>query len=468
MDTTGLTAAQVSYATLSHCWGNTGCIKTTPDTIAKHMGRIEYDDLPKSFQDAIRIARACKIPYIWIDSLCILQGDVPDWERESARMADIFQGSSLTIAATDAPDAHGGCAIDPPKYDETAEFQARIDEDCTRFWMHDPDRDMKIQVRLQVSNVLLRVNQSALNSRGWVLQEVVLSSRLLHCTRQELYWKCRCRCESEMGMTYVPFSPRHKLPRLRSDHLDEAIGTWYKWVQNYTPRRFSKKSDRVPALAGITRYYQSVTGDEPILGLWRRTLLRDLEWRPVKGGRVHPTDGPPFSGAHDIPGVPTWTWLSCPGSIDFGFGPDLTVLNAHSVQHATLESYGIEWQSEPLTSPIIDARLNVKGPMVRLSFELRPPDPDSSDSQQDFKIAGANVSARVQLHFDRDIAMNKIDFQCFLLRSIADGATMSEVFLLLTPHVDGRYVRAGLGCITSELMSSGLFDHTSLGEVSLA
>ena len=50
--------------------------------------------------------------YIWIDSLCIVQDDQKDWEVESARMATIFEGSELTIAATDSPDPEDGLFLD--------------------------------------------------------------------------------------------------------------------------------------------------------------------------------------------------------------------------------------------------------------------------------------------------------------------------------------------------------------------
>lgn len=40
--------------------------------------------------------------YIWIDSLCIVQDDAEDWEREAAKMALIFEAAYLTIAATAA------------------------------------------------------------------------------------------------------------------------------------------------------------------------------------------------------------------------------------------------------------------------------------------------------------------------------------------------------------------------------
>lgn len=44
--------------------------------------------------------------YIWVDSLCIIQDDRVDWEREAAKMGSVYENALLTIAATDARDAN--------------------------------------------------------------------------------------------------------------------------------------------------------------------------------------------------------------------------------------------------------------------------------------------------------------------------------------------------------------------------
>ena len=46
--------------------------------------------LPKTFRDAINITSCLRIRYLWIDSLCIVQDDKADWEREAARMAEVY------------------------------------------------------------------------------------------------------------------------------------------------------------------------------------------------------------------------------------------------------------------------------------------------------------------------------------------------------------------------------------------
>ena len=65
------------YIALSHCWGTNTPLKTTARNLKEHEQRIGWNDLPVTFQDAVLMAAYIGIPYIWIDSLCIIQGEIP-------------------------------------------------------------------------------------------------------------------------------------------------------------------------------------------------------------------------------------------------------------------------------------------------------------------------------------------------------------------------------------------------------
>jgi len=101
---------EVKYIALSHCWGDSRSILTTTKlTLKPRQQNIEFNDLPRTFQDAVQITRALDVRYLWIDSLCIVQDDEDDWQVESGRMAEIYLGSYLTVAATGSADSSGGC-----------------------------------------------------------------------------------------------------------------------------------------------------------------------------------------------------------------------------------------------------------------------------------------------------------------------------------------------------------------------
>jgi hypothetical protein len=42
--------------------------------------------LSRVFRDAFDVCRALNIEYLWVDSLCILQDDPADFEREATQM----------------------------------------------------------------------------------------------------------------------------------------------------------------------------------------------------------------------------------------------------------------------------------------------------------------------------------------------------------------------------------------------
>ncbi|KAJ3453667.1 hypothetical protein MRS44_017914 [Fusarium solani] len=61
-----------------------------------------YDELPRTFQDAIRVTRLLGKQYLWIDALCIIQGPDGDWNSEARTMEDVFACAYCTIAASSA------------------------------------------------------------------------------------------------------------------------------------------------------------------------------------------------------------------------------------------------------------------------------------------------------------------------------------------------------------------------------
>ena len=102
--TRGKRALFQPYIALSHCWGKSSnspdFSKLTLENIAELREAICFDWLTTNFKDAIYITVALGARYIWIDSLCIIQGDDKDWKTESANMGRIYAGALCTISAT--------------------------------------------------------------------------------------------------------------------------------------------------------------------------------------------------------------------------------------------------------------------------------------------------------------------------------------------------------------------------------
>ncbi|MCJ1444599.1 MAG: hypothetical protein MMC23_005101 [Stictis urceolatum] len=98
-----------TYAALSHCWGRSKHVITTQATLAEWRKVIIFEQLPKTFQDAVVITRRLGLRYLWIDSLCIIQDDRTQWEYESALMGEVYRNAYFTIVAAYSVNGDGEC-----------------------------------------------------------------------------------------------------------------------------------------------------------------------------------------------------------------------------------------------------------------------------------------------------------------------------------------------------------------------
>ncbi|KAF4843353.1 hypothetical protein CGCSCA4_v008058 [Colletotrichum siamense] len=91
------------YVALSYCWGPSEKaarqLMTKTSTLKDRLSQIPFSTLPKTHQDALQICTLLGVRYIWIDSLCIVQDDKSDWEREADQMGVVYARAYLTICA---------------------------------------------------------------------------------------------------------------------------------------------------------------------------------------------------------------------------------------------------------------------------------------------------------------------------------------------------------------------------------
>lgn len=172
------------YIALSHCWGSAPMFKTTLSELDSRVSDISMQLLPRKFQDAVKITRKLHVRYLWIDSLCIIQDSTRDWEQESAQMGKYYANSWLTISADAALDSHGGIMNER----NILEFSP-----CKHPRLVCGEQFGPKEGRLIYPNIgsfIQNVQEGILSKRGWILQERVLSRRILHWCRHELYWEC--------------------------------------------------------------------------------------------------------------------------------------------------------------------------------------------------------------------------------------------------------------------------------------
>jgi Heterokaryon incompatibility protein (HET) len=325
------------------------------------MTAIDLNSLPKTFQDAITTTRALSIDYIWIDSLCIVQDDVEDWEREAANMAGIYESAEVTIAAAWGSNGSCGCFHDP-----LPTFMADVYN--AEHSSNEPTSQLYMRLDPRGERTLAR---AILTTRKWTLQESLLSPRTLIFAKDQMYWTCASLEESEDGLTQGLDSSFTKWRSVLSPEADDASQrsveernkSWTGTVNNYGARNLSFASDKLAAFAGVTKAYQRIFGDEPLLGLWQNDLTGGLLWYGgigFKARHVHDVgERRVDQDAIEALNIPSWTWMKMRGAMTTDRSP---VINSYF----TITNTKIMWSGVPLTSKIVEATITGSGKLLRV------------------------------------------------------------------------------------------------------
>lgn len=175
---------QSSYVTLSHCWGKADFIQLTQDTLDQFQKDIIFSDLPKTFQQAVGVARDLGLYYIWIDSLCIIQREetLEDWIREAPKMDQVYSNAVLNISATGARDSSQGLFF-PRTADSMKLPEIRLD------WSFKTKGSIRFTI-MDYNYWKELVTDEPLIKRAWVVQERLLAPRVLHFGSVQLFWEC--------------------------------------------------------------------------------------------------------------------------------------------------------------------------------------------------------------------------------------------------------------------------------------
>ena len=326
------------YAALSHCWGGVIPIQTTLDRLEQYTLSIPTP-LPQTFADAISVTRALGIPYIWIDSLCIVQDSKDDWVGEAAGMANVYSNSFLTISADAATNSftkflNAPARTVPPAKSITYSI---CDSDGARaagsIYVRAKGalaQELPFHVfRDENSNALIRDYlagqasgvRSKLSTRGWVLQERLLSPRTLHFSKYEMAWECQsvigCECSTNSVRSKRTTS---NLKGLLVQPREAVIASWREnIVPTYISLDLTFKSDRLLAIAGLATAIGRVRRDVYVADIWKESA-DDLLWY------ISALEGGTKTGAEN---VPSWSWAAVDGQVAFFTIDDRTRFAKH-------------------------------------------------------------------------------------------------------------------------------------------
>ncbi|VUC29379.1 unnamed protein product [Clonostachys rosea] len=353
------------YATLSHCWGdNPDFFVLNADNLEDLRKEIPVERLAASFRDAILTCHRLQIPYLWIDSLCILQAghtSQSDWLFHTNEMHNVYLNCELNIAIDVSDSPHEGAfrSRDP-----------RIVQDCYTWTpchglsdvpLYSPERETRINLCAIFTNEDFSWARELLplNRRAWVFQEALLSPRALRFGNDRIWWECtqkrtlsECMPNSQASGIDGGFDcfnqPSFNIERSYSHNLTSYFG----YVTSYGKRKLSHPNkDKFVAFAAIARLCAHYFGGgDYCAGIFRNSMPWGLLWY-IDADR--PGRRPESYRA------PSWSWASLDISAEF----DYHDRQPNILSHVTDVSIQLVDTTDPF-GQVKSAALTLRGPLI--------------------------------------------------------------------------------------------------------
>lgn len=420
------------YLALSHCWGDKGHFKTELSSLQKRIQGIPFAEIPRTFQDAITICRLLGVEYLWIDSLCIIQDSANDWAEQAAQMGSIYANAFATISADGAANSSEGFLVN--------KLRNIIVHRLSITGSHSEKEELCIRRKGSSGrdsfshHTWAGPQRSPLASRGWVLQESVLSPRILHFTAEELTWECsttsQCECQCS------PHAFVHEKPlKLSIDNIP-FHSRWHVLVDDYTDRQLTYWTDRLPAISGIAQIMQKSTDSKYWAGLWSDSFPNCLLWRALD---YHKNTTKCTSKRVQPYHAPTWSWASITGR----------VLLAQEYPKV-VQRQSLEVKCKPATAnrfgPLQSGELTMDGFLIEIEIkEGDNPEFPRAKFHCFSKTAVENERLSARLEPDIDGEENEIilhDLHWAL--ALTEDCDFQMIALRTSPYRKGAYERIGL------------------------
>jgi hypothetical protein len=347
--------AVVQYVALSYCWGTTKQPGTIRSNVSSRQQRINVSELPKTLQDAILVADILGFQYIWIDSLCIVQDDVDDWATESLKMAHIYSGACLVIAATQAKDCAEG-------------FLHPRSEPLVLDWALPDNASWRITARRMQTHNCQSLNTTIqgqpLYGRAWAMQERELARRIVHFLPDEVLWRYQrtgcCECGISEDPSFETMSLSFPGPDDRDRRNEHAFASaWNKLLMIYGHLNITEPTDTLPALSGVARYVEHLRPGQYIAGMWEKDIALQLAWYLL------PENSSAYSGVgkktHARSGLkgPSFSWISAPRMFS---------LSVSELKHKALCAFVATTQTLATANPyghVLDCSITLRGRTIQ-------------------------------------------------------------------------------------------------------
>ncbi|KAL1591738.1 hypothetical protein SLS60_011737 [Paraconiothyrium brasiliense] len=279
-------------------------------------------------------------------------------------MASIFRCADIVLCAASASNSTEGCSIDEALEPASSfPFPSALSyQSNTSSQVHDVPRTQLFIRRDDGARSSLET--CPIQKRGWIFQEILLAQRVLYFVNGQMIWQCHGLLQSEDGhisKTQTPgilridndrilsSAPLYDLKKQFRIGMDKHV--WWHILKDFFKRVFTKPEDTLPSLAGLIDVWKEHTGDDPVLGLWRKDLPFHMCW----------FFGPAFSIGDRVRGQPSWCWTTVPQSnrAILRHASCNIARSAEIIWQAAIRAIDIQWEGRPFVSRLKHARLSI-------------------------------------------------------------------------------------------------------------
>jgi hypothetical protein len=300
-----------NYVVLSYVWGETEQLRLLQENygeLTQAFGlRSLIDRLPRTIADAMGLVGRLSKRFLWVDSLCIIQDDPADLAVQIQQMNVIYGCAALTIVAAAGSNSNAGL----PSLNPNSRKSFIIDEEI-----------QGVRLITSLPDFAQSINNSTWESRGWTMQEKILSKRLLIFTEYQVFYHCNSAtwCEDAIWESEDPYIQLQSRLGTLSPHLVRCalphrsftgVRKYSHLVTSYHDRQLSYESDALNAFTGVLTALGKELKTSFIWGLPESAFDDTLLWRsPIQMANLRREQ------------FPSWTWLGwkasgLPGDIEF-------------------------------------------------------------------------------------------------------------------------------------------------------
>ncbi|KAK3389424.1 heterokaryon incompatibility protein-domain-containing protein [Podospora didyma] len=254
------------YVALSYVCNLPSMFRSTKDQIDALSARGSLDSiltsLPNTIRDAIDLVKAIGESYLWVDSLCLAHDDTYDRRLGIGVMNSVYQGAYFTIVAASGADANAGLPGLRPGTRQTGQ-------------RHTAELGPGLKIAAHRS-LGWHLSKSPYNTRGWTLQELVLSRRAVVFHGSHISFRCQQAEWSEdswagrlttsatrgkLGADYICSTPdplHGVLP---------CLSAYMELTEQYSRRALRRDGDALNAFYAVNRVLRTGMESPQIEGL---------------------------------------------------------------------------------------------------------------------------------------------------------------------------------------------------------